>query len=116
MNDLHRDLAPVSAVWAESEDEVRRTFKEHPAGRRVVDADGPTGPDRAAVTTGHLTEITSPGDGLRARLHASLPLIELRRPFTLKRQDIDDVERGSRDSGWDPAKDGPGDGHGRGPV
>ncbi|MGA5425852.1 family 1 encapsulin nanocompartment shell protein [Streptomyces koyangensis] len=106
MNNLHRDLAPVSAAaWAEIEDEVRRTFKEHLAGRRVVDVDGPTGPDRAAVTTGHLTEITSPGDGLRARLHPSLPLIELRRPFTLKRQDIDDVERGSRDSDWDPAKD-----------
>lgn len=105
MNNLHRDLAPVSAAaWAEIEDEVRRTFKEHLAGRRVVDVDGPTGPDRAAVTTGHLTEITSPGDGLRARLHASLPLIELRRPFTLKRQDIDDVERGSRDSDWEDRK------------
>ncbi len=51
MNNLHRDLAPVSAAaWAEIEDEVRRTFKEHLAGRRVVDVDGPTGPDRAAVT------------------------------------------------------------------
>ena len=38
MNNLHRELAPVSAAaWAEIEDEARRTFTLHLAGRRVVD-------------------------------------------------------------------------------
>src|SRR5208282_3260459 len=33
------------------------------------------------------------------------PLVELRVPFELSRQSIDDVERGSEDSDWQPAKD-----------
>ena len=33
------------------------------------------------------------------------PLVELRVPFELSRQAIDDVERGSEDSDWQPAKD-----------
>ena len=33
------------------------------------------------------------------------PLVELRVPFELTRQAIDDVERGSEDSDWQPAKD-----------
>ena len=32
-------------------------------------------------------------------------LVELRIPFELKRQAIDDVERGANDSDWQPAKD-----------
>jgi uncharacterized linocin/CFP29 family protein len=31
--------------------------------------------------------------------------VRLRVPFTLRRTDIDDVERGSQDSDWDPVKD-----------
>jgi uncharacterized linocin/CFP29 family protein len=31
--------------------------------------------------------------------------VRLRVPFTLSRKDIDDVERGSQDSDWDPVKD-----------
>jgi len=33
------------------------------------------------------------------------PLVELRVPFELERQQIDDVERGANDSDWQPAKD-----------
>ena len=32
-------------------------------------------------------------------------LVELRVPFELDRQAIDDVERGANDSDWQPAKD-----------
>jgi uncharacterized linocin/CFP29 family protein len=34
-----------------------------------------------------------------------MPLVELRVPFELSRQAIDDVERGSEDSDWQPLKD-----------
>ncbi|EUA23811.1 linocin-M18 [Mycobacterium xenopi 4042] len=40
-----------------------------------------------------------------AHLRASKPLVRLRVPFTLSRSEIDDVERGSKDSDWDPVKD-----------
>ena len=44
MNNLHRELAPVSAeAWAQIEEEAARTFKRHLAGRRVVDVHGPAG-------------------------------------------------------------------------
>ena len=42
MNNLHRELAPISdAAWADIEAEARRTFTRHVAARRVVDVIGP---------------------------------------------------------------------------
>lgn len=106
MNNLYRGLAPITEVaWAEIELEAARTFKRHIAGRRVVDVSEPGGPATAAVSTGHLLDLTSPGDGVVAHLRASKPLVRLRVPFTVARTDIDDVERGSQDSDWDPVKD-----------
>jgi uncharacterized linocin/CFP29 family protein len=44
MNNLHRELAPISdEAWAQIEEEAARTFKRHLAGRRVVDVEGPAG-------------------------------------------------------------------------
>lgn len=106
MNNLYRGLAPITEVaWAEIELEAARTFNRHIAGRRVVDVSEPGGPATAAVSTGHLLDLTSPGDGVVAHLRASKPLVRLRVPFTVARTDIDDVERGSQDSDWDPVKD-----------
>lgn len=106
MNNLHRELAPISdAAWAQIEEETSRTFKRHIAGRRVVDMRGPAGTILSAVGTGHLTTIKSPGDGILARQRDVKAVVELRIPFELKRQAIDDVERGANDSDWQPAKD-----------
>src|SRR5260370_15036218 len=106
MNNLHRELAPVSdGAWAQIEQEAARTFKRHVAGRRVVDVAGPAGETLAAVGTGHLAEIEAPGEGVAARQRQAVALVELRAPFRLDRRDIDDVERGAQDSGWQPVKD-----------
>ncbi len=106
MNNLHRELAPISeAAWADIEAEARRTFKSHIAARRVVDVRGPHGSSFASVSTGHLTSIEEPASGVTARLRVSQQLVELRVPFGLSRQDIDDVERGARDPDWQPVKD-----------
>jgi uncharacterized linocin/CFP29 family protein len=106
MNNLHRELAPISsAAWADLEEEARRTFKLHLAGRRVVDVEGPAGPTLAAVGTGHLGVIGSPGDGVISHMRRSQPVVELRVPFTVDRQAVDDVDRGSKDSDWQPVKD-----------
>ena len=59
----------------------------------------------AAISTGHLLDVAPPGDGVIARLRESKPLVRLRVPFTVSRTAIDDVERGSQDSDWDPVKD-----------
>src|SRR5262245_34091049 len=105
MNNLYRELAPITDLaWAEIELEASRTFKRHIAGRRVVDVSEPGGPVTAAVSTGRLLDVAAPTDGVVAHLRASQSLVRLRVPFTLSRSEIDDVERGSQDAGWDPVK------------
>src|SRR6266566_8718452 len=91
MNNLHRELAPISdAAWADIEQEARRTFEQHVAARRVVDLEGPDGPTP---------------DGVIAHLRAAQPLVRLRVPFTVSRDDVDAVERGAQDADWQPVKD-----------
>jgi uncharacterized linocin/CFP29 family protein len=106
MNNLHRELAPISGTaWDQIEEEAARTLKLHLAGRRVVDMQGPSGTGLSAVGTGHLRTIAAPGDGIIARQREVKALVELRVPFELGRQQIDDVERGADDSDWQPVKD-----------
>ena len=55
MNNLHRELAPVSdAAWEQIEEEATRTLKRFLAARRVVDVTDPQG---AALT--HVKSSTS---------------------------------------------------------
>jgi uncharacterized linocin/CFP29 family protein len=106
MNNLHRGLAPISdAAWSEIEEETSRTIKRYLAGRRVVDVQGPGGVALSAIGTGHLRNVAAPDEGIVARQRDVKPLVELRVPFELDRQQIDDVERGANDSDWQPAKD-----------
>lgn len=106
MNNLHRELAPISDVaWAQIEEEVTRTFKRYIAGRRAVDLKGPAGTALSAVSTGHLRSIPGSREGVLARQREVKALVELRAPFELSRAAIDDVERGANDSDWQRAKD-----------
>src|SRR5262250_1728952 len=106
MNNLHRELAPISdAAWIQIEEETSRTIKRYLAGRRVVDVHGPAGFALSAVGTGHLRTIAAPGNGITAHQREAKDLVELRVPFELDRQMIDDAERGANDSDWQPAKD-----------
>ena len=106
MNNLHRELAPVSgAAWADIEEEARRTFARHAAARKAVDVTGPDGLALAGLGTGHLTAIAPPSDGVTAALRDWRPVVELRVPFTLSRAEIDSVERGALDADWQPVKD-----------
>jgi uncharacterized linocin/CFP29 family protein len=105
MNNLHRGLAPISdAAWSQIEEETTRTVKRYLAGRRVVDVPPPGGIALPGVATGHVRSISAPGEGIIAGRREVKPLVELRVPFELSRQAIDDVERGSNDSDWQPAK------------
>jgi len=106
MNNLYRELAPVSAAaWAGIEDEAKRTFALHAAARKAVDVTGPDGLALAGMGTGHVTAIDAPADGVTAALRDWRPVVELRVPFTLSRAQIDSVERGALDPDWQPVKD-----------
>lgn len=106
MNNLHRELAPISdSAWGQIEAETSRTLKRYFAGRRVVDVKDPAGTSLSAVGTGHLRPIAAPAKDIVARQREVSALVELRVPFELDRQMIDDVERGANDSDWQAAKD-----------
>lgn len=106
MNNLHRDLAPIStAAWAQIEEEAARTLKRYLAARRVVDVSAPQGYDLAAIGTGHTRPLAPVSEGVQVLQRQLDPVVELRVPFTLSRQDIDDVERGANDSDWLPLKE-----------
>jgi uncharacterized linocin/CFP29 family protein len=106
MNNLYRYLAPISEqTWAQIEEEASRTHKRHLAARRVVDVPDAKGLAPSAVGTGHVHEIASPGDGILATQRDVKALVELRVPFVLSRQQIDDVERGALDANWSPVKE-----------
>ena len=105
MNNLYRELAPITDEAGRDREEATRTFKRHIAGRRVVDVSEPGGPGdrgdqhrpparrrpRRATASSHTCATPAAG--------------RLRVPFTIDAIDIDDVERGSQDSDWDPVKD-----------
>src|ERR1700733_3350665 len=61
MNNLHRELAPISdAAWADIEEETSRTLKRYLAARRVVDVNEAAGLPLSAVGTGHILSIEAP--------------------------------------------------------
>ncbi len=104
MNHLMRELAPIStAGWAEIEREAKRTLKATLAARRIVDFKGPQGWDASAIGLGRSQAVEMPGkaSGVRARLRQVLPLVELRVPFELRREYLDDIERGAKDPDLD---------------
>src|ERR1700761_1689430 len=106
MNNLHRELAPISdAAWEQIEEETTRTLKRYLAGRPVVDVPTPTGIASYVVATGHVLPIDAPAEGILARQREVKALVELRVPFDLTREAMDDVARGSNDSDWQPAKE-----------
>ena len=106
MNNLHRELAPISdAAWADLEDEARRTFTAHVAGRRAVDVLGPDGLTLSAIGTGHVHTVDSAQPGVQARRREVAAVVEFRVPFVVQRAAIDDVERGAKDADWQPVKD-----------
>lgn len=106
MNNLHRELAPISeAAWAQIEEEAARTLKRYLAARRVVDVSESKGYALAAVGTGHTKPLAPLSDGVQVLQRLADPVVELRVPFQLSRQEIDDVERGSNDSDWLPLKE-----------
>ena len=96
MNNLHRELAPISdAAWARIQEEARRTFEQHVAARRVVAWPAPTARPCPASAPATSPRSTRPPTGSSPGAH-SQPLVQLRVPFTLCSQDVDDVERGRK--------------------
>ena len=107
MNPLLRDLAPISdAAWREIDDQATKTLKLTLAARKLVDFAGPKGWDFSAVGLGRVKALdTAPGEGVEARIRQVNPLVELRVPFELARDELEVIARGSKDADLQPVVD-----------
>ncbi|MGD9763149.1 MAG: family 1 encapsulin nanocompartment shell protein [Candidatus Binatia bacterium] len=107
MNNLRRELAPISdAAWQMIEEEAVRVLKLKLAGRKLVDFEGPKGPDHAAVNLGRFEPLKDRlVDGVEVARRHVLPLIELRTAFQLSRAELDAVELGAKDAELHPVID-----------
>jgi uncharacterized linocin/CFP29 family protein len=107
MNDLLRDLAPITdEAWRIIEAEAKRTLETGLAGRKLVDFDGPKGWSHAAVATGRARRLDrGPADGVEAQLREVQPLVELRVALELDRQELDAIARGAEDPELAPVVD-----------
>ena len=103
MDNLYRELAPISAAaWANLEEEARRTFRRHVAGRSIGDVAGVDGPELAAVGTGHLQTVEATAEGMSASIRRSPADRRTSGSVQFDRQQVDDVERGARDADRQP--------------
>ena len=98
-----RQKAPITAeAWAEIDDEARRSLSNYLAARKVIDVSGPLGWDHSAVATGRLgpAEVLQ-GGAVSARPRLVRPLVEVRTPFTVLREELDAINRGACDADLD---------------
>ncbi len=107
MNDLLRDLAPISTdAWTAIEGEARRTLKSMLAARKLVDFAGPLGWETSAISLGRSERLKAePHQGVQAHLRQAQPLMELRIPFDLSRDELEAVDRGADDPDLDPVRE-----------
>lgn len=106
MKHLLRDLAPVTGeAWKLIEEEAKRTLKLMLAARKLVDFRGPLGWDTSTVSFGRTEALhISAGQGVEARIRKTQPLIELRVPFELSREELDAVARGAKEPDVNPVR------------
>lgn len=106
MNDLLREQAPISDdAWKEIDDEARRTLKVLLAARRLVDFNGPKGWTKSAISTGRTSKLSPPlQEGVASRIRIVQPLVELRTPFEISRDELDSIGRGAKDADLDAVR------------
>ena len=104
---LNRELAPLSReAWRRIEDEARSVLELHLAARRLVDFAGPLGWDHSAIDLGRVETLEgSAPSGALVRKRVVRPLIELRVPFELRREELDGIDRGATQLDLDPLRD-----------
>jgi uncharacterized linocin/CFP29 family protein len=99
-NHLLRDHAPISdAGWELLDQEARERLAPALAARQLVDFKGPFGWERSATNLGRTAPLASaPAKGVTAAKREVLPLVEVRAPFELPREELRDADRGATDA------------------
>ena len=104
MDIFKRSLAPiVPAAWEEIDAQAAMVLKGVLAGRKVVDVKGPLGWNIDAVSEGTLSLVEeSPVEDVSYGIRESLPMVEIRVPFTMSMWDLDDISRNSKTIDFTP--------------
>lgn len=104
MNHLLRSHAPISdAGWSLLDEEARERLGPALGARKLVDFSGPHGWKFSASNLGRTHALSSPpADGVSGRQRIVLPVVELRRDFTLSRDELRDADRGAEDADLEP--------------
>jgi uncharacterized linocin/CFP29 family protein len=96
---LLREHAPITeAGWGLIDQEARERLAPALAARKLVDFTGPHGWEHSATNLGR----TRPGadaefEGVFTRQRRVLPVVELRAPFEISREELRDADRGAQD-------------------
>jgi uncharacterized linocin/CFP29 family protein len=96
---LLREHAPITeAGWGLIDQEARERLAPALAARKLVDFSGPHGWEHSATNLGR----TRPGadaefEGVFTRQRRVLPVVELRAPFEISREELRDADRGAQD-------------------
>jgi uncharacterized linocin/CFP29 family protein len=104
MDHLLRSHAPISdAGWQLLDEEARERLTAALGARKLVDFSGPHGWEFSATNLGRTRGlVSSPTDGVSGRLRVVLPVVELRRDFTLSREELRDADRGAENADLEP--------------
>ena len=87
------------------EEEAKRTLKLKLAARKLVDFSGPLGWEASAVNLGRVERLDKTiADGVETRVRKVKPLVELRIPFELQRDELEAAGRGAKDAVVDPVR------------
>lgn len=98
MNHLLRSHAPITdTAWNRLDTEGRERLVPALAARKLVDFSGPLGWEHSSTNLGRVSEIQPPGENLESRQRRVLPLVELRAPFMISRDELLDADRGAND-------------------
>ena len=96
---LKRFSAPLSqTMWGVIDDTAAAVLRARLSARTAVDFNGPLGWDADALGLGRTRMLEKGGAGKPAwGLRQAMPLVELRLPFALSLNELEDLERGARD-------------------
>lgn len=103
MNHLLRELAPVSdGGWELLDGEARERIVPALAARRLIDFAGPRGWEHSATGLGRVEPISGADEVGVATRRRVLPLVEVRVPFALQRDELQAADRGAADPDLEP--------------
>ncbi len=107
MNILKKALAPLTdKAWDEITGQAERITKEYLTGRKIADIDGPNGLAYGAISTGRLTIPSNQSKtGINYGIREVIPLLEVRKPFTLDLWEMDNASRNAEDIDLDNLED-----------